>query len=146
MGGEWRVVIYIGKVLPVLILCKVVNVNVDKCTQWLFENTVCMLKVIIWFCELIIPLASKKFRKRKFFFGPTCAMWKFLGQGLNPCHSSDLCHWRDSTRSLTCWATREIPKEKYIETYFISSGVSVQMLLGIYSALSLTLSFLVDST
>ena len=24
-----------------------------------------------------------------FFFGHTCSMWKFLGQGLNPCHSSD---------------------------------------------------------
>ena len=38
-----------------------------------------------------------------FFFGCTCSTWKFPGQGLNPCHSSD------STRTLTHWATRELP-------------------------------------
>ena len=36
------------------------------------------------------------------FFGCTCGMQKFLGQGLNPCHSSDLSHSIDSARSLTC--------------------------------------------
>ena len=28
-------------------------------------------------------------------------MQKFLGQGLNPCHSSNLSHSRDNTRFLT---------------------------------------------
>ena len=36
------------------------------------------------------------------FFGRTCGMQKFLGQRLNPCHSSD------SARSLTHCTTREL--------------------------------------
>ena len=35
------------------------------------------------------------------FFWSCRGIWKFLGQGSNPCHSSD------NARSLTCWATRE---------------------------------------
>ena len=35
--------------------------------------------------------------------------WKFQGQGLNPCHSSDLSHSSDNVGSLTHWATRELP-------------------------------------
>ena len=38
-----------------------------------------------------------------YFFGCACSMWKFPGQGSNLCHSSD------NIRSLTHWATREIP-------------------------------------
>ena len=34
-------------------------------------------------------------------FGCTHSMWKFLGQELNSCHSSDLSHSRDNARSLT---------------------------------------------
>ena len=30
------------------------------------------------------------------FFGLTCGMWKFLGQGSNPSHSSDLSHSSDN--------------------------------------------------
>ena len=41
-------------------------------------------------------------------FGYTCSMWKFLVQGLNPCHSSDLNHCTDNTGSLTHGATREL--------------------------------------
>ena len=36
------------------------------------------------------------------FFGHDHGIWKFPGQGLNPCHS------RDNTGSLTCWTTREV--------------------------------------
>ena len=38
-------------------------------------------------------------------------LWKFLGQGLTLHHSSDQRHSSDNTRSLTCWATRELPGE-----------------------------------
>ena len=31
----------------------------------------------------------------------TCGMQKFLGQGSNPCHSSDLSHRSDNAGSLT---------------------------------------------
>ena len=41
------------------------------------------------------------------FFGCTCGMWKFLGQGLNSHHSSNQSHSGDNTGSLTCWATGE---------------------------------------
>ena len=40
-------------------------------------------------------------------FGCTLSMWKFLGQGLNLRHSSDLSHCSDNWGSLTCCATRE---------------------------------------
>ena len=52
-----------------------------------------------------------------FFFGPACNMWKFLGQGSNACHSSDPSHCRDNTRSLTCWATRELPEVNTLELF-----------------------------
>ena len=42
-------------------------------------------------------------------------MWKFPGQGLNPCHSCNQSHSGDNTRSLTYWATRELP----IKLYFL---------------------------
>ena len=43
-----------------------------------------------------------------FFFPCTHDMWKFLGQGSNPHHSSDPCHCSDNVESLTHCATREI--------------------------------------
>ena len=43
-----------------------------------------------------------------FLFGHASSIWKFLGQVLNPCHSSDLNHCSDYTGSLTCYATREL--------------------------------------
>ena len=41
------------------------------------------------------------------FFGCTHSMWKFLDQGLDPCHSSNLNHCIDNAESLTC-CTREL--------------------------------------
>ena len=46
------------------------------------------------------------------FFGGT-ALWPMAcgrspGQGYNPCHSSDLSHSSNTTRSLTCYTTREL--------------------------------------
>ena len=35
-------------------------------------------------------------------------MWKFLGQGLNPCHNSNLSHCSDNARSLTFCTMRGI--------------------------------------
>ena len=37
-----------------------------------------------------------------FFFGHSQDMWKFPGQGLKLCHSSNLSHCSDKTMSLTC--------------------------------------------
>ena len=43
-----------------------------------------------------------------FFFCHTHGMWKFLGQGLNPCHSSDPSCCSDNVRSITRAATGEL--------------------------------------
>ena len=48
-------------------------------------------------------------------------MWKFLGQGLNLSHSSNLSCCSDNARSLTCCTTRELP-EKII---FLTSNAGV---------------------
>jgi len=42
-----------------------------------------------------------------FFLGHVCGMWKFPGQGLNLCHSSDLSYSSDNTGSLTHLAIGE---------------------------------------
>ena len=44
------------------------------------------------------------------FFGCASGIQNFPGQGLNPCHSSNLSHSNDNNRSLTCLATRELCK------------------------------------
>ena len=53
-----------------------------------------------------------KLRKHQFFFftfyGCFCGMWKFLGQALNVCHSSDPGHCCDNAGSFTHCATREL--------------------------------------
>ena len=41
------------------------------------------------------------------FLGCAWSMRKLLGQGGNPCHSSDPSHCSDHVGSLTCYATRE---------------------------------------
>ena len=43
-----------------------------------------------------------------FFFGHTLGMWKFLGQGSNPSHNSNLSCCSDNTRDLTSFASREL--------------------------------------
>ena len=42
-------------------------------------------------------------------FGHSCGMWKFPGQGSNPCHSSDPGLCTDNARSLIYYAIRELP-------------------------------------
>ena len=44
-----------------------------------------------------------------FFFGHAHGMWKFPGQGSNPCQFSDPGCCSDNARYLTCWATRATP-------------------------------------
>ena len=56
--------------------------------------------------QLCVFLFSENIFFRLFFFegGCACGIWKFLGQELNPCHSSD------DAGSLTCCATRKLWK------------------------------------
>ena len=51
-------------------------------------------------------------------------MWKFLGQGLNPCPSCNQSHSSDNTGSLTHWATREPPSS------FISFKITLNSTIG----------------
>ena len=46
------------------------------------------------------------------FFGCSHGTWKFLGQGSNPHHSSDLSCYSDNPESLTRCATRELQNHK----------------------------------
>ena len=45
-----------------------------------------------------------------FFFGHICGMWKFPGQGSNPCHSSNPSHCSENARSLTCCTHKRTPQ------------------------------------
>ena len=47
-------------------------------------------------------------KKNSFFFGCAPSMQKFLDQGSNPSHSSDLSQTSNDTGSLTCCTTREL--------------------------------------
>ena len=50
-----------------------------------------------------------------FFFGPAHGTWKFLGQGLNLCHRSDLSHSSDNTGFLTLYTTRKFPHSLFLK-------------------------------
>ena len=57
-------------------------------------------------------------------------MWKFLGQGLNPCQSSDPSQGSDNARSLTCCVTRELQNLFFIRyTYEKKIFYNVHVLL-----------------
>ena len=57
------------------------------------------------------PNTLKKKKKKMVVcisFGHAHGMWKFPGQGLNPCNSGNPRHCSDDTRSLTPCPTREL--------------------------------------
>ena len=59
-------------------------------------------------CSIFVPLFLFFYLFSDWlFFGYAHGMQKSWGQGLNPCHSSDLSHNSDNTGSLTCCATWE---------------------------------------
>ena len=47
-------------------------------------------------------------------FLATPRMQKFLGQESNPYHTSNHIHSGDNTRSLICWAIRELPMNSFL--------------------------------
>ena len=57
----------------------------------------------------------------KFLFGHPCGMWKFPGQGLYLCCSSDLSCCNDTTRSLTCQNTRELHEVSFFFFSFFTA-------------------------
>ena len=65
-------------------------------------------KCFFLFCGLSFQFLSLKIVFVFLFFGYTCSMWKFPGQGQKLRHSSDLSHCSDNAGSLTYCATREL--------------------------------------
>lgn len=55
------------------------------------------------------------------FFPHTLGMWRFLGQGLELCHSSTPSYCSDNTRYLSCCATRERPMRVFFCCVFFHS-------------------------
>ena len=56
-------------------------------------------KVLFLFLEFFLRGSLSLFRIHAFFHGYIQGMWKFLGQGLNPSCSCDLCHRCSNTGS-----------------------------------------------
>ena len=59
------------------------------------------------------------FFKTHFFFFPLShpqGIGKSLGQGLNPCCSSDPSHCSDNARYLTCWRTRQLQQQCFLNS------------------------------
>ena len=61
--------------------------------DWLLQ-----LGIVFKICPCCVPFLLLLFF---FLLGHTHSMWKFLGQGSNPHHSSDQSHSSDNARSLT---------------------------------------------
>ena len=79
-----------------------------------------------------------------FFFGHAHSMWKFLGQGLNQCHSSNLSHSSKNTGSLTHCTTREFHLSLYFDSFIMCLRIdccwvfSVDYLCNQYKTTSLS--------
>ena len=73
-----------------------------------------------------------------FTYWLTCGTWKFLDQGLNLHHSSDLKSYSDNTRSLTFCTTREllfiIFKEKEATLVSMDNKIMVRKMIGMENA------------
>ena len=61
------------------------------------------------------------------YLGHACSMWKFLGQWLNLCHSSNPSHWSDRCSNLGClqiynviYSFYELTSCHYIVTFLVS--------------------------
>ena len=67
--------------------------------------------------------AEKTFLTTFFFLG--CQMWKSPDQGLNLHHSCDPSN-SDNARSLTSWATRELPKVLLLFAFYFVYGVYIE--------------------
>ena len=59
------------------------------------------------------------------FFGCTCSMQKFPGQGLNTCHSCNQSYSMDNTGSLIHCATRELCYEHFWISIWVSVFISI---------------------
>ena len=85
----------------------------------MFWDCYSKLKQIFYLLEIFIRQISNDKKKGYNYFsfkrnsnwggGHTLSMWKFLGQRLNPNRNCNLCHSCSNTRSLSCYATGQVP-------------------------------------
>ena len=82
--------------------------NQILCVLYIWFNSVHILySSFSWFVILFLILGKTVFGG---FFGVRCGdMWKFPGQRPNSSHSSDLSCCSDNPRSLTHFATKQLP-------------------------------------
>ena len=71
----------------------------------------CMPALTLLICYLSIYFSLS-------LFGCTHGMWKFLGQGSNPCHCSNPIQHIENAGSLTCCTTRELLKLFFFFFFF----------------------------
>ena len=112
----------------------------DSLILWQSYQFICQHCLDHWW-TLLCPTYLQAHKKKKvdplvlfvclFVFGIALGMWKFPGQGSNPCHRSNPSHCSDNTGSLTCCTTREclcmfLSKSKTWRGCVTSSGSSKQ--------------------
>ena len=83
--------------------CSSLTLFADVCIVWIFCETIFFYDLHILFYFILFYFI--------YFLSCTHRMCKFLDQGSNLHHSSD------NTRSLTCWATRELPDQCILESH-----------------------------
>ena len=74
-----------------------------------------------FFCPLYISYCHVLLSLSLFFLGHMSSVWKFPGQGSNPCHSSSPSWCSNNVRSLTLCTTRELQHVLLFEL-FLSRG------------------------
>ena len=107
-----------------------------RCHELWCRSQTCLGSGVASNCSSILPLAwelpiccrwgPKKQKKKKksltlsflFLLSIPRACWKFLSQGLNPFHNSDLSHCSDDAGSLICWTTREIQITHFYAVFY----------------------------
>ena len=111
--------------------------------QWFSSCLFCLGIVdVLWsmgllICWFVYSCMKSGFLPFFLFFGCTHGTWKFLGQGSNLCHSSDLSCPSDNAGSSTCCTTRELLG--FLKFYSGRASISPHSLAA-YSSLLVTLS------
>ena len=82
----------------------------------------CTFLTVLLNPALVLKTCSERlYTKSAYFFCCVRGIWKFPGQGSNPCHNSNLDHCSDSSRAFTCCAIRELLKVPFLSCCCLSS-------------------------
>ena len=77
-----------------------------------------MLVISLFLIKVILTIRCEVIWGRG---GCTHGIWKFLGKGLNLCHSSDTSCYSDNARSLSLLCHKELHYELFFEWYMIKA-------------------------